>query len=82
MKSLSVTIPTKATEQYFPMILVVTLYNVVLTFQKKDHNNFKSKETWLSSSLRSFCSVPFLGGGREGEVVFVRSFVCKYFFCL
>ena len=61
------------------MILVIMLYKVVLTFEKKDHNNFKSKETLLSSSLRSFCSVPF-GGGREGEVVFVRSFVC--FFCL
>ena len=71
----------KATEQYFPVILVIMLYKVVLSFEKKDHNNFKSKETWLCSSLRSFCSVPFLGG-REGKVVFVRSFVCKYFFCL
>ena len=79
MKSLSATIPMKATEQYFPVILVIMLYKVVLMFEKKDRNNFKSKETWLSSSLRSFCSVP-LWGGREGEVVFVRSFVC--FFCL
>ena len=79
MKSLSVTIPMKATEQYFPVILVIMLYKMVLTFQKKDRNNFKSNATWLSSSLRSFCSVPFLGG-REGEVVFVRSYVC--FFCL
>ena len=79
MKSLSVTIPMKATEQYFPVILVIMLYKVVLMFEKKERNNFKSQETWLSSSSRSFCSVPFLGG-REGEVVFVRSFLC--FFCL
>ena len=78
MKSLSATI-LKATEQYFPVILVIMLYKVVLMFEKKERNNFKSQETWLSSSLRSFCSVPFLGG-REGEVVFVRSFLC--FFCL
>ena len=78
MKSLSATIPMKATEQYFPVILVIIMYNVVQDL-KKDQNNFKSKETWLSSSSRSFCSVPFLGG-REGEVVFVRSFLC--FFCL
>ena len=78
MKSLNATI-LKATEQYFPVILVIMLYKVVLMFEKKERNNFKSQETWLSSSLRSFCSVPFLGG-REGEVVFVRSFLC--FFCL
>ena len=79
MKSLSATIPMKATEQYFPVILVIMLYKVVLMFEKKERNNFKSQETWLSSSSRSFCSVPFLGG-REREVVFVRSFLC--FFCL
>ena len=28
----SVTIQMKATEQYFPMVLFITLYNVVLTF--------------------------------------------------
>ena len=62
MKSLSVTIQMKVTEQYFPVILVIMLYKVVLTFKIKDRNNLKLNETWLSSSLRSFCSVPFLGG--------------------
>lgn len=71
----------KASEQYFPMILVIMLYKVVLAFEKKDHNNFKSTETWLSSSLRSLCSVPFLGG-REGEVVFVRLFLLFVILCL
>ena len=33
MKSLSVTIQMKATEQYFPVVLFVMLYKVFLTFE-------------------------------------------------
>ena len=33
MKSLSVTIQMKATEQYTPVVLFMMLYNMVLTFQ-------------------------------------------------
>ena len=45
MKSLSVTIQMKATEQYFPVVLFVMLYKEVLTFEsvgeilKCDHSN-------------------------------------------
>ena len=45
MKSSSVTIPMKATEQYFPVVLFIMLYNVVLTFEfvdeilKRDHSS-------------------------------------------
>ena len=45
MKSLSVTIQMKATEQYFPAVLFIMLYKVVLTFEsvdqilKCDHSN-------------------------------------------
>ena len=45
MKSLSVTIQIKATEQYFPVVLFIMLYKVVLTFEsmdeilKRDHSN-------------------------------------------
>ena len=45
MKSLSVTIQMKATEQYFPMVLFIMLHNLVLTFEsvdeilKCDHSN-------------------------------------------
>ena len=45
MKSLSVTIQMKANEQYFPVVLFVMLYKVVLTFEsvdailKCDHSN-------------------------------------------
>ena len=36
MKSSSVTIQMKATEQYFPVVLVITLYKVVLSFNSVD----------------------------------------------
>ena len=36
MKSYSVTIQVKATEQYFPVVLFVMLYKVVLTFESVD----------------------------------------------
>ena len=45
MKSLSVTIQMKATEQYFPVVLFIMLYKLVLTFEsvdeivKCDHSN-------------------------------------------
>ena len=45
MKSLSVTIQMKATEQYFPVVLSFMLYKVALTFEsvneilKCDHSN-------------------------------------------
>ena len=46
MKSSSVTIQMKATEQYFPVVLFIMLYKVVLTFEsldeilvKCDHSN-------------------------------------------
>ena len=35
-KSYGVTIQMKATEQYFPVILFITLYKVVLTFESVD----------------------------------------------
>ena len=45
MKSKSVTIQMKATEQYFPVVLFIILYYAVLTFEavdeilKCDHKN-------------------------------------------
>ena len=36
MKSLSVTIQMKATEQNFPVVLFIMLYKVVLTFECVD----------------------------------------------
>ena len=45
MKSYGVTIQMKATKQYYPVVLFITLYKVVLTFEsvdeilKCDHSN-------------------------------------------
>ena len=45
MKSLSVTIQMKATEQYFPVVLFILLYKAILAFEfaveilKCDHSN-------------------------------------------
>ena len=45
MKSLSVTIQMKAIEQYFPVVLFIKLFKVVLSFEpvneilKCDHSN-------------------------------------------
>ena len=36
MKSLSVTIQMKAIEQYFPVVLFIMLYKVVLSFESVD----------------------------------------------
>ena len=36
MKSLSVIIQMKATEQYFPVVLFIMLYKVILTFESVD----------------------------------------------
>ena len=36
MKSYGVTIQMKATEQYFPVVLLIKLYKVVLTFESVD----------------------------------------------
>ena len=36
MKSYGVTIPMKATKQYFPVVLVIMLHKVVLTFELED----------------------------------------------
>ena len=36
MKSYGVTIQMKATEKYFPVVLFIMLYMVVLTFESED----------------------------------------------
>ena len=63
MKSFSVTIQMKATEQYFPAVLFIMLCKVVLTFEyvdeilKCDHSN----ESY---------SVPLLGKNSEVDQIF------------
>ena len=54
MKSYGVTIQMKATEQYFPVVLFIMLYKVVLTFEsvdeilKCDHSN---ESYWVVVSI-------------------------------
>ena len=38
MKSYGVTIQMKATKQYFPVVLFIMLYKVVLTFESVDES--------------------------------------------
>ena len=47
MKSLSVSIPMKATEQYFPVVQFITLYKVVLTFESVDDIQMKAIEQYF-----------------------------------
>ena len=57
MKSSSVTIQMKATEQYFPVVLFIMLYKVVLTSEsvseilKCDHSNESYIEQYFAMVL-------------------------------
>ena len=51
MKSCGVTIQMKATEQYFPVVLFIMLYNVVLTFESVD------EILWCDHSDKSYWAV-------------------------
>ena len=48
MKSQSVTIQVKATEQYFPVGLFIMLYKVVLSFE------FENQIQWCDHSKESY----------------------------
>ena len=64
MKTLSVTIQMKATEQYFPVVLFIMLYKVVLTFESVD------KILWCDHSNES--SLPALLHGAICFSVFYK----------
>ena len=59
MKSYCVTIQVKATEQYFPVVLFIMLYKVVLTFQSMDKilrcNHSNQTSLSVLSHGTSFC---------------------------
>ena len=55
MKSYGVTIQMKATEQYFPVVLFIILYKVVLTFESVD------EILWCHHSNESYWAVLSLG---------------------
>ena len=53
MKSYGVTIQMKATEQYFPVVLFIMLYKVVLTFESVD------EILWCDHSNEGYCGVVY-----------------------
>ena len=68
MKSLSVTIQMKATEQYFPVVLFIMLYKVVLTFEslgeilKCDYSNESNWAVLSCDAVYIYCTVQ--GGSK------------------
>ena len=65
MKSYGVTIQMKATEQYFPVVLFIMLYKVVLTFESVDeilwcdHSNETSSAVLSHGTIYLICSSNF-----------------------
>ena len=53
MKSWSVTIQMKATDQYFPVVLFLMLYNVVLTFDELLSCDKSNESYWASLTCRT-----------------------------
>ena len=60
MKSLSVTIQMKATEQYFPVVLFIMLYKVVLTFDSVDETLKCDLTIQMKVTEQSFLVVLFI----------------------
>ena len=83
MKSYGVTIQMKATELYFPVVLFIMLYKVILTFESEnqiqwcDHAN-ESYWTVLSQSSIKFDAFFFTFAGLFKPYAFFKKwlFVC------
>ena len=81
MKSLSVTIQMKATEQYFPVVLFIMLYKVVLTFESVD------EILWCDHSNESYWAVLSCGtvyyaiqGGSNFKKIVLNFNFCHLWF--
>ena len=79
MKSCCVAIQTKGTEQYFPVVLFLMLYKVVLTFEseggivKCDHLNENYRDV-LSSCLKYMAEPGFDLNSKPSAPVLVTAF--------
>ena len=60
MKSSSVTIQMKATEQYFPVVLFIVLYKVVLTFESVDEIPKRDLTIQMKVTEQSFPVILFI----------------------
>ena len=88
MKSYDVTIQMKATEQYFPVVLFIMLYKVVLTFKSVDEIlqcNLSNESYWavlLCGTAYYVLSGVFNFGdfGKNHTVWPIKSNPFKHFF--
>ena len=60
MKSSSVTIQMKATEQYFPVVLFIVLYKVVLTLESVDEIPKRDLTIQMKVTEQSFLVILFI----------------------
>ena len=60
MKSSSVTIQMKATEQYFPVVLFIMLHKVVLTLESVDEIPKCDLTIQMKVTEQSFLVIPFI----------------------
>ena len=75
MKSYSVTIWTKATEQYFPVVLFIMLYKVVLTFESVD------EILWCDHSIESYSLRAVLSRISSVIVVYAAQSGSNFWIC-
>ena len=66
------TIQMKATEQYFPLVLFIMLYKVVLTFESVDEMLWCGHSNETSPALLSQCPVCFSAFYKEKFGIFVE----------
>ena len=64
-KSYNVSTATRATEQYFPVVLFIMLYKVVLTFESVDENLFATVQTKATEHC-----VPLVYFAKQGGSIF------------
>ena len=86
MKSCGVTIKMKTSEQYFPVVLFIMLYKVVLTFESVDeilwcyHSNETSSAVLSHGTIYLVCSSKFWVCGWNPMVLqFKWNFFTSYF---
>ena len=60
MKSSSVTIQMRATEHYFPVVLFIVLYKVVLTFESVDEIPKRDLTIQMKVTEQSFLVILFI----------------------
>jgi len=84
MKHLSVIIKMKATEQYFPVVLFITLYKVVLTFESVHEiplDSIESAKLIITKHYLKLRKSFFQGFHCRGQA-FITNQIMKWFLLL